>query len=174
MANFDKVISSLRYLGLHPTPTADYNSRYLIQKITYLNQALGMDTDYQFIIHVAGPYSQQLSGNYYSQSFRLNRLESPYHLTRADETRLDRIKNCCGILENSFLMEATSTFVYLVKSGITQDDELIRAIRGLKPHLNYETIIIGLSRMKELLFKEEYLTEELKRESDQWESQEEG
>jgi hypothetical protein len=170
MTSFDKVISSLRYLDLHPRARADYNSRYLIQKITFLNQALGMDTNYLFTIYTAGPYSPALAKDYYSQSFRLDTLESRYQPTPSDIERLDKIRNCCGILENSSLMEATSTFVYLIKVGIVQDDEIIKRIRVIKPHLNYENLIIGLSRAKELLFKPEYLTEDLKREGDQWES----
>ena len=170
MTNFDKVISSLRYLQLHLDPRSDYNSRYLIQKITYLNQALGMDTNYHFTVYVAGPYSPTLSVDYYSQMPRLRTLESGYQLSSLDKERLDRIKNCCGLLENSSIMESTSTLVFLHRSGNTNDNELIREIRRLKPHLTYETIIIGLTRMKELLFKSEYLTESLKREGDEWDS----
>jgi hypothetical protein len=75
-------------------------------------------------------------------------------------------------LNNTHLKEATAAFIHLIKNGSTQDDEAIKKIRILKPHLNDETIIIGLSRAKELLFKPEYLTEELRREIEQWDSAE--
>src|SRR4030067_2594337 len=101
MTNFDKVISSLKYLDVYPRSSTDYNSSYLIQKITFLNQALGMDTNYLFTIYLAGPYSPALARDYYSQSSRLDTLESEYQLTQADIERLNKIKNCCGILENS-------------------------------------------------------------------------
>lgn len=165
MSNFDKVLSSLRYLDLHPNIN-EYNWRYLIQKITYLNQALGMDTNYNFTIYVSGPYSSALARDYYTQSEKFGIHEPIYQLNRRDIERLDKIKKCCGILENSSLMEAASTSVFLIRAGLDNDDILLRKIRSIKPHLSYENVILGLSRAKELLFQAEYLTEALKEESD--------
>jgi hypothetical protein len=178
MPDFEKVISSIRYLDLHPTNiteqgTEGYNWRYLIQKITYLNQAMGMNTRYHFTIYAAGPYSPTLTREYYAQPERIETLDSSYQLRQEDNERLDKIRNCCGILENNLLMEAASTAVFLIREGLTNDDLIIRRIRIIKSHLNYENIIVGLSRAKELLFRPEYLTGALKNESDLLDSIEE-
>ncbi|MBM3292556.1 hypothetical protein FJY84_07745 [Candidatus Bathyarchaeota archaeon] len=165
MSNFDKVISSLKYLGL-ALEIKNYNSRYLIQKITYINQALGMDTNYNFTIYIAGPYSKQLTRDYFNESEEIFLNKNNYQLTYKDTKRLDKIKRCCEILTNSPLLEATSTIIYLKKEGIVNDDEIIKKIKILKPHISYENIILGLVRAKELLFKPEYLTKDLKEEND--------
>ena len=128
MSNFDKVVSSLRYLDLHPDVT-EYNWRELIQKTTYLNQALGMDIDYNFTIYVHGPYSPALTRDYYAQPEKFEMPEPAYQLNNREIERLNKIKNCCGILENSQLMEAASTSVFLIRAGLINDDELIRKIR---------------------------------------------
>ncbi len=178
MSDFEKVISSIRYLGLHPTniterTTEGYNQRYLIQKIAYLNQALGMNTRYPFTIYAAGPYSPTLTREYYAQPERVETLDSSYQLRQDDNERLDKIRNCCGILENNQLMEAASTSVFLIKEGLANDGLIIRRIKFIKSHLSYEDVIVGLSRAKELLFRPEYLTGALKNESDLLDSIEE-
>lgn len=42
-------------------------------------------------------------------------------------------------------------------------------MKTFKPHLDDETIVIGINSAKELLFKPEYLTAELRSELESWE-----
>jgi hypothetical protein len=66
-------------------------------------------------------------------------------------------------------MEATSTAVYFMKQNprITEDD-LFMSLKRLKPHIGDSDRVVGITKAKELLFKPEYLTEEIKREMDEW------
>ena len=72
---------------------------------------------------------------------------------------------------NMGLMEAVSTIVYLKTQNpeLTEDDLFVR-LKRLKPHLTDGERTIGITRAKELLFKPEYLTKEIAKEMDEWDS----
>jgi uncharacterized protein YwgA len=168
--DLDKVIASLRFLEFKPN-VGTYESRFLIQKTTHLAQALGLQTHYCFTIYVAGPYSPTLAREYYREPNRVNTLQSDYELTLDDIKILEKIKACCDLYQDLNLMECTSTVVYYLKETPNlKDEDIFAVVRSLKPHLNDATCVIGISKAKELLFVPEYLTDELKREMDAWES----
>jgi len=168
MSNIDLVISSLKFLGIKPDVNS-YNSRFLIQKITYLAQALGMPTNYRFTIHVAGPYSKALECDYYRELNRVNSLETNYVLKSDDFMILEKIKECCTFSENPLLLECISTAVYLKMENIElQDNDIFLSIKKLKPHLGEYLTLRGITKAKELLFKPEFLTEEIKKEIQLW------
>jgi hypothetical protein len=170
--NFDKVIAALRFLELRPN-IQSYRWRFLIQKTVYLAQALGLPTDYVFTIYVAGPYSPQLACDYFAQANKIGSLETNYDLNPEDMACLSKMKACCDLYKDLSLMECTSTVVYLMKdsSGIT-DDELFTCIRSLKPYLSDSTCVIGINKAKELLFRPEFLTDELRDEIEKWDKAE--
>jgi hypothetical protein len=67
------------------------------------------------------------------------------------------------------LMEAVSTIVYLkTQNPELTDDDLFVRLKWLKPHLTDGERTIGITRAKELLFKPEYLTEEIAKEMAEW------
>jgi len=165
--NFDKVIAVINYLGLSPTVT-EYKWRFLLQKITFLAQALGLSTDYSFTPYIAGPYSRELSADYYSQSGSLSSRRTDYHLTESEINSLDKINEYCDF-ESLAILESTSTFVQIInQESITEDNEVFVRSKVLKPHFSDSQLIIGMTKAKQLLFKEEFLTNELKQEMDIW------
>jgi uncharacterized protein YwgA len=168
--NLDKVIACLKYLRL--TPNAYYYTwRFLIQKLAFLAKSLGMDISYNFTIYVAGPYSRELNLEYFPDEakIKINHLQTDYVLQGSDIAILEKIKNCCNLQENQHLMEAISTIVYLIKQTPNiSDDNLFTRMKWLKPHISDTDRIISITKAKELLFKDEYMTEEIKREMDEW------
>jgi hypothetical protein len=168
MNDLDKIIASLRFLNLKPN-MREYKWRFLVQKIAHLAQSLGLQTRYYFTIYVAGPYSSTLTRDYYGNQERINSLETEYQLTPDEQKILEKIGACCNLYEDMLLMECTSTVVYLMKENPNvKDGDIIAKIHALKPYLGDATCVIGISKAKELLFKPEYLTQELKREIDAW------
>lgn len=168
--NLDKVIACLKYLRLTPN-TYYYTWRFLIQKIAFLAKALGMEISYHFTIYVAGPYSRELNLEYFPDETKtkINNLQTDYVLQESDIAILEKIKNCCNLQGEQNLLEATSTIVYLMKQKPNiSDDELFIQMKWLKPHIRDTERIIGITKAKELLFKDEYMTKEIKREIDEW------
>lgn len=49
-----------------------------------------------------------------------------------------------------------------------RDDEIFARIKQLKPYISDYICLAGMTRAKELLFREEYLTEDIKKEIDLW------
>lgn len=167
---FEKVIAVIDYLGLNPN-IDEYNWRFLVQKITFLAQSLGVSTDYGFTPYVKGPYSPSLADDYYSQNANLSAHRTNYQLTPSEIQSLDRIREYCDLEGDLALLESISTFVYLInQESLSNDDEIVVRFKALKPYLSNLNLIIGLTKAKQLLFKEEYLTEELKQEMDDWDS----
>jgi uncharacterized protein YwgA len=166
--NLDKVIAGLKFLGLSPN-VHEYRGRFFTQKTAFLAKALGMEITYDFTVYVAGPYSRELTCDYYAQSTKLQSLQTDYELTQPDVRVLKKIKTCSDIYDNMGLMEAVSTIVYLkTQNPELTDDHLYVRLKRLKPHLTDGERTIGITRAKELLFKPEYLTEEIAKEMDEW------
>jgi len=164
----DKVIAILKFLDLKPD-IEQYKWRFLIQKIVYLAQALGMQFGYHFTIYVAGPYSPALTHDYYNQSDRINSLQTTYNLNSEEREIIEKIKMCCNTSENPFLLECTSTIVYFMKEHPElTDDDIFARTKSLKPYLSEYACVAGVTKAKELLFKPDYLTEELRSEIEQW------
>jgi len=168
--DLDKVVACLKFLGLRPSMYV-YRWRFLTQKIAFLAKALGMDIGYDFTVYVAGPYSRELNCNYYPDEIKtkMDALQTDYVLTPSDLLVLERIRNCRGLLENQSLMEAVSTAIFFMRQNHSiTEDELFMSLKWLKPHIGDSDRVIGITKAKELLFKPEYLTEDLKREMDEW------
>lgn len=168
VSDLDKVIAGLRFLNLRPDIRV-YKWRFLVQKTAHLAQSLGLQTNYYFTIYVAGPYSPSLAKDYYENQDKVNTLETEYELTSDDEKILAKIQACCDLYQDTFLMECASTVVHFMKENPNlKDGDIIAKIRSLKPYLGDAKCVIGISKAKELLFKPEYLTEELRREIRGW------
>jgi uncharacterized protein YwgA len=169
--NIDKVIACLKYLGIKPKikEKKDYRGRFFTQKTGFLAKALGINITYHFTPYVAGPYSPDFACDYYANAEKVESLDTNYQLSQEEIEKLDKIKNCSGIYESMSLMEATSTVVFL-KEQTPQltDDDLFVKLKRLKPHLNDSDKLIGITKSKEILFKTEYLTDEIKRKMRLW------
>ena len=69
------------------------------------------------------------------------------------------------------LMEATATTIYLKQqTPQLSDDDLFVELKRLKPHLTDSDKLIGITKSKALLFKAEYLTDEIKKEMAAWDN----
>jgi len=173
MSNIDKVIAVLKHLELSPKVKCkqDYCGRFFTQKTVFLAQALGIDLNYVFSLYIAGPYSRGLAIDYYANADKVEVLNSNYILTVDETIILDRIKNCSKLYESMSLLEATTAAVYIKQSNpeISEDD-LFAVLKDLKPKLTEYDRLIGIQKSKYLLFKPEYLTEEIKQELAAWEN----
>lgn len=173
MSNIDKVIACLKYLEMSPKikDKKDYRGRFFTQKTVFLAKTLGMNLDYFFTPYVSGPYSPGLACDYYAYAEKVESLNSNYKLSNQETDILDKIKSCSGIYDSMTLMEATTATVYLKKqSPKLSDDDLFVELKRLKPHLTDSDKLIGITKSKALLFKPEYLTNEIKKELDAWDN----
>ena len=178
--SYKKIIAFLKYLGFtiegSDSPDISFNSRFKIQKIAYLCKALGAELYHKFTIRVHGPYSHVLAQDYYDFPEAIVNLETDYILNENEKQIANKIKE--NILDHYIakdyeteLLEAVSTITYLKQENQNfSDDDIFAAVKNMKPHLKESMIIISNNIAKELLFKPEYLTDEIRKELDMWDN----
>jgi len=161
----EKLIAYLKYLNLSLDPKIP-RDRFRIQKIAFLLKSMGIELNYEFIFYQHGVYSPELfkESLVHGDDFAL--LRSNYEINDNERMILDKLKD--GIPDND-LMEAVTTIIYenIVYSDI---EEIIKRVKKLKPHLTDSIIISAVDLAKRFLFKNEYLTEEIKKEIEAWDN----
>lgn len=171
--NPEKTIAALKFLNFKPR-IDDFKWRFLIQKIVALSQPIGLSSNYLFSIYINGPFSKDLSHDYYEYIEDFQSQKTAYVLTEKEKTALSRVKAICldGVKgaeeftehsKNFNLLEATSTASEIIRAGGTNQD-LFSQVKTLKPHLKDTEIVVGLNRAKELRFETPQPDEETKKE----------
>ncbi|MHA2008699.1 MAG: hypothetical protein ACXABO_11310 [Promethearchaeota archaeon] len=178
--SYKKIIAILKYLGFSiersDSPDISFNSRFKIQKLAYISKSLGIDLYHKFTIRVHGPYSHVLAQDYYNFPDAIVNLETDYVLNESEKQKANMIKEyvlnhyLTEIYETE-LLEAVSTIIYLKEENPDiSDDDIFATVKKMKSHLKESMIIISNNISKELLFKPEYLTEEIRKELDMWDN----
>ena len=159
-------------------PDKDYGSRFKIQKLAYLCKAMGIPLNYQFTLYLSGPYSTGLTRDYFNAPQLVENLETDYIFNENDIEILDKINEYVLIhpitntYESEFL-EAVSTVRYLKnRCPDMLDDEIFAKTKEIKQYLKDSIIVIAINTVKKLLFKPEFLTEEVRKEIDIWDKAE--
>lgn len=165
----DKTIAFLKYLQINPD-IEDYESRFRIQKTMAILKSMGAPIDYRFELKNEGPYSKGLSSDYYHYKTQFVERYTDYVITKADKTILNRFLNTMD--EDRRSLEAVSTILF--KKLEYQDLETTSIkIREIKPHLLDREIMFAQNKAKELMFKDEFVTQELSKEQELWEKADE-
>lgn len=179
--DFVKIVAILKNLNLNlknPVEDQNYETRFLLQKITFITKALGMDLSYDFGLYISGPYCPSLADDYYHYPQLVNLLDSDYNLEK-NELEISRIIKreilSHPLIENhkSEFLEALATILFIMKEyPDLLDDEIFRRVKELKGYLKDDIIIIALNIAKKLNFRDEFLTEEIQEELDLWDKTE--
>ena len=129
---------------------------------------MGMELNYNFHLWKHRPYSSSLAKDYYDiNNDNHNFNNSGYIIPEREKIILDKFINIFDT--NIIQMESASTIMLL---NLTYEDvELVeKKMKEIKPHLSDMDIINGQNKAKELLFKDEFLTDELKSEMMEWDN----
>ncbi len=176
--DFKKVIAILKHLDLNlenPKRAINFQTRLIIQKIVFLSKFMKIKLDnYHFGIYKNGPYSPNLTADYYQNSELITTLEVEVHLTPKEVEVVEKIQNLIlkhpiCIYHQADFLEAVSTAFYFKNYGENlMDNELFEKTKSEKPYISDKIIVIAINTVKKLLFKPEYLTEDIKKELDLW------
>jgi len=176
--DFKKVIAILKHLNLNlknPKRAANFQTRLIIQKIVFLSKFLKIKLDnYNFGLYKNGPYSPYLTADYYQNSELITTLELEVHLTPKEVEVVEKIQNLVlkhpiSNFHQADFLEAVSTALYFkYYNENLMDDELFEKTKSEKPYISEKIIVIAINTVKKLLFKPEYLTEDIKKELDLW------
>ena len=145
----ERRVAYLNYLGVSLNIN-DFWSRFRVQKAIFLAESLTSSNASGFSLYAHGPYSPELTREYYAESEKFKTGVSTYLLSDEEKLKLDKIKDSIKDLSTNKL-EAFATAVYLIK-GRCEIKELANQIKIIKPFLTSEDILIGVN-MSETLFK---------------------
>jgi uncharacterized protein YwgA len=161
----EKLIAYLKFLNL-PLDPSNSRDRFKIQKMAFLLKSMGAELNYEFTFYQHGVYSSKLFKESLDHKDDFALLKSNYKINDNERMILDKLRD--DIPDND-LMEAITTIIYenIVYSDM---EEIIKRVKKLKPHLNDSIIISAVDLAKRFLFKNEYLTEEIKREIEAWDN----
>ena len=159
----NKLISYFKYLGFR-FKTSDFDSGFNVQKIAFILKSMGIDVSYRFQLWKHGPYCKLLADDYYK--YNTHSSDSDYIISEDEKKILNRFSKIMNMDQK--LLESVSTIILLdlVYSSV---EVVIKKIKEIKPHLSDIEIIDGQNKAKELLFKDEFLTEELRNQIMEWE-----
>jgi hypothetical protein len=179
--NIEKVMAELKFLGIKPDIENEYSARFLVQKIVFLAQTMTKATDYNFTIHLRGPFSKDLQWEYYQHAAELQNLKTVTKLSQKEEDALSEIKRIClskiscpndipsGSKEFNIL-EATGTAAYFLRvKPQPAAEELFSIVKSLKPHLKPTEILIGINNARELLFDPTQVSDSVWKDIKDWE-----
>ncbi len=162
---YDRLLAYLKYLNIRPD-VDNFDSRFMIQKVTYLLKSMGLGVDYDFKLRKHGPYGNVLAHDYYNNKEDFNNLRTDYELTDEEKEKLDLFSETVDKDKN--IIESTATII-IMRLQYEYEEAVIEQIKKIKPHLTKEDILSGINTARELLFKDEYLTSELRAEIKAWE-----
>ena len=161
-----KLIAYLKYLNI-PIDVNNSKDRFKLQKIAFLIKSMGIRLKYEFDLYLYGVYSQELYIESFESKNDFIELKSDYQINEDERIILEKLKE--NLTEDNRILEATTTIIY--KDLVYEDiDKVINEIKEIKPHLSEDEILEGINLAKRLLFKEEYLTDEIKKELELWDN----
>jgi uncharacterized protein YwgA len=161
-----KVIDYLKYLGVR-LDVSDFESCFLLQKIAFILKDMGLPLEYNFTFWRYGTYSKKLADDYYT--FKEDFINEPEHLNinNSEKQILDKFREVLNL--DRLQLEAVSTILYF-DLQYKDLNEVITKFKKVKPHIADRDILSAQNKSKQLKFKDEFLTLELKTEIESWES----
>ena len=175
--DFERVLLALKYWNIklkNPKEEKNFQERLIIQKLVFLLKHLGIKMKYVFTLYKNGPYCSKLTEDYYQNSWRVVNLDSHLEPFQREKDIFDKISDIVfnhPLYERypASLLEAVSTAYYLKRfNNEIFDDELFKSTKNEKPYLSDKIVIIAINLVKKLMFKPEYLTDDIKEEIRQW------
>lgn len=175
--DFMRILAGLKYWNIRlddPSYKSNFSSRIILQKLSYICQKMGLETNYSFNFYIHGPYSISLTNDYYHYHNNVPKMSTTYEpnnneikiFKKIEEFLFSHSVYCKKPID---LLEAATTIMYInEKNPDLLDDELFEKTKKNKQFLSDKTIIIANNIVKELLFKPEYLTDEIKDEIEMW------
>jgi hypothetical protein len=150
MKKSDKVIAVLKALGIS-TDIEEFDKRLIIQKTVCLLQLKGVKMDYSFSIYIHGPYSPELTNDYYQERKKFRTEETDVELTRSE---LEIIKEFSAIfnLEKPSQLEIASTYSHYTYSKKYSPIDATKATRELKSQYSPGQIAVAISKANQFLY----------------------
>ena len=154
-SNIDRVVAYLDALGIKVDIKEKYNDRVKVQKVAFLMQTLVGELNYtDFIFHMKGPYSHQLTVDYFENEEKFH--SKPTYVPDDREKQLiERISVVMGNDLGAENLEVTASLLFLHSLDNLDFEASEIELSKRKPHLPEEAIWHGSNVLKSLLLSEQ-------------------
>ena len=151
MTSIDKLLSSLKELGVEPS-LRTFQERKRNQKLAYLIQQVGkIELGYDFSWYIRGPYSSQLTHDLFAQN-ESNRNAMP--LSEDERNEMLKLKEFLGgLIESPDDLELLVSLHYLRRLGKQygkEPDEVISTLLKKKPFFSERQVMTAWRKLNEL------------------------
>jgi len=149
-----RILSLLRTLLGREINMKDFEDRLLLQKLVYILQNIGINSDYYFSWYVRGPYSCGLANEAFDFCKSGDKLE--VLVPNPEERKAsDIMKNLfSGELDNPHMMESYASLLFFVVNdqvSINDTKTLHSKMRLLKPWFSEEEVDVGIDKISKLM-----------------------
>jgi len=145
------VIACFKELGINPK-VDNFQSKLVMQKVTYLLDAMGVKTGYSFNLYIRGTYSPDLTAALYQHQAEVEAKETSEKLSNAELEHVRRLNDVMGGEFRPSIVEIAATYAYLVYHLKMPSNEARIKLRQMKSFYSESDFAIGINRAKELFF----------------------
>ncbi len=149
--NLNKVVACLKEIGFKPK-IDEFQDRLIIQKVVYLLQRKGIDSKFEYNLHVRGPYSPDLTKEVYGHKITVERLETNSRLSNVESNAVKEFKELFSELKPSIL-EVAATYSYFAFEQKQDPITALQNVKRMKAFYSEAQVAVGVSKAKEFLFR---------------------
>ena len=150
MKRSDKVIAVLKALGIS-TDIDEFDKRLIIQKTICLLQLRGVKMDYPFSIYIHGPYSPELTADYYQDKEKFRNKDTDVELS-GSEIQIIKEFSATFNPEKPSQLEIASTYGHYRYSKNYSPVDATKATRELKTQYSSGQIAVAVSKANQFLY----------------------
>ena len=150
MEKIEKVVACLKELGI-TLDISDKEKRMIIQKTVCLLQLGGLRIGYPFSIYINGPYSRELTQDYYEENKTHNNSANKIKLSEEETTILKKFSDIFDIKKTS-LLEISSTYGHYMRNRNYSPVEAMKATREIKSQYSSGQLAVGISKANQFLY----------------------
>jgi uncharacterized protein YwgA len=151
MSQRPDLVACLKILGITPT-LETFDERKLLQKLVYLMKMFGVDFGFHYNWYIHGPYSPDLTRELYQ--IVENNPAPVREPTKSAIEGINALKSFLGEdIHSSDSAELIASIIFLkenTKGSGASEDEIVQAIKRVKPYFSYKQIRDSWRRAIEL------------------------
>lgn len=147
---YQKIIAAFKEINFQPKVN-DFQDRLVIQKIVYLLQLKGLDTQFNYGLHIRGPYSRTLANELFTHKEEFEKLKTDVKLDSNEVKAAHELRNLFGLTPS--LLEVGATYAYFSHEQKLDPITATKRTKEVKKSVSETKIAVGISKAKEFLFQ---------------------
>ena len=145
------MIACFKELGIKPK-VDNFQSKLVMQKVTYLLDAMGVKTGFSFSLYIRGTYSPDLTAALYQHKTEVEAQETSEKLSSSELEHVRHLEEVMGGEFRPSIVEIAATYAYLAYYLKMSSNGARIKLRQMKSFYSEADFAVGINRAKELFF----------------------